>query len=161
MKIGIYPGSFDPLTEGHMGIITRVLGLCDTLIVAVAVNPAKTPFFSAAERVAMITEACRELKNIEVTSFEGLLSDFCVRKNVQVVFRGLRSSSDFDYERSMALMNRRLAPGTETVFMVADGEHHFVSSSMVREIASLGGDYSSCVPAAVRPFIRNRLAQAR
>ena len=159
MIIGIYPGTFDPLTNGHMDIIRRGLRLCDRLIIAVAVNLLKKPLFSVEERLEMISDSCKDLGNIEAVSFNGLLVDYCKENGVNFIIRGVRDSADFGYERSMALMNRRLPGALETVFMVSDGESHFLSSSMIREIAFLGGDVSAFLPSNVLPFLNRKTSQ--
>lgn len=160
MITGIYPGTFDPLTNGHMDIIRRGLRLCDRLIIAVAVNLLKKPLFSVEERLEMISDSCKDLGNIEAVSFNGLLVDYCKENGVNFIIRGVRDSADFGYERSMALMNRRLPGALETVFMVSDGESHFLSSSMIREIAFLGGDVSAFIPSNVLPFLNRKTSQA-
>jgi len=160
MITGIYPGTFDPLTNGHMDIIRRGLRLCDRLIIAVAVNLLKKPLFSVEERLEMISDSCKDLGNIEAVSFNGLLVDYCKENGVNFILRGVRDSADFGYERSMALMNRRLPGALETVFMVSDGESHFLSSSMIREIAFLGGDVSAFLPSNVLPFLNRKTNRA-
>jgi len=160
MITGIYPGTFDPLTNGHMDIIRRGLRLCDRLIIAVAVNLLKKPLFSVEERLEMISDSCKDLGNIEAVSFNGLLVDYCKDNGVNFIIRGVRDSADFGYERSMALMNRRLPGALETVFMVSDGESHFLSSSMIREIAFLGGDVSAFLPSNVLPFLNRKANRA-
>ena len=160
MITGIYPGTFDPLTNGHMDIIRRGLRLCDRLIIAVAVNLLKKPLFSVEERLEMISDSCKDLGNIEAVSFNGLLVDYCKENGVNFIIRGVRDSADFGYERSMALMNRRLPGALETVSMVSDGESHFLSSSMIREIAFLGGDVSAFLPSNVLPFLNRKTSQA-
>jgi len=160
MITGIYPGTFDPLTNGHMDIIRRGLRLCDRLIIAVAVNLLKKPLFSVEERLEMISDSCKDLGNIEAVSFNGLLVDYCKENGVNFIIRGVRDSADFGYERSMALMNRRLPGALETVFMVSDGESHFLSSSMIREIAFLGGDVTAFIPSNVLPFLNRKTSQA-
>jgi len=160
MIIGIYPGTFDPLTNGHMDIIRRGLRLCDRLIIAVAVNLLKKPLFSVEERLEMISDSCKDLGNIEAVSFNGLLVNYCKENGVNFIIRGVRDSADFGYERSMALMNRRLPGALETVFMVSDGDSHFLSSSMIREIAFLGGDVSAFLPSNVLPFLNRKTNRA-
>ena len=147
MRKGIYPGSFDPLTNGHLGIIKRAASLCDMLIVAVARNSAKKPLFTLEERLEIIKESYPGNGQIQIVSFNGLLADFCVKNGISFIFRGLRSSADFDYECSIARMNSCLAPEVQTVFLMADEEYSFVSSSIVKEVASYGGDVSSLAPA--------------
>ena len=159
MRIGLYPGTFDPLTNGHMDIIRRGLRLCDKLFVAVAVNLLKKPLFSVEERLKMISDSCKDLGNIEAVSFEGLLVDYCRQMDIDFVIRGIRNSADFEYECPMALLNRRLFSGCETVFMVSDGDSRFISSSMVREIAFLGGDAAPFLPSAVLPVLHRKISE--
>ncbi len=146
MRIGIYPGSFDPLTNGHMDIIERAVEICDKLIISVATNIAKTALFSAQERVEIINNCCKHINNLEVTSFDGLLVDYCHEKNASMIIRGLRTNMDFEYEKSIATVNRKLAPNIETVFLMTKGEYYFISSHLVKEIASFSGDLTSLVP---------------
>lgn len=146
MRIGIYPGSFDPLTNGHADIINRSKGLCDKLIIAVAKNSAKKPLFSIEERIEIINNYCQDAGNIEVVSFDGLLVDYCREQKVSFIIRGLRSTTDFEYEFTIASANSKLAPEIETVFLMTKGEHFFISSNIVREIASYKGDITPLVP---------------
>lgn len=148
MPVAIYPGSFDPLTNGHLSLIQRGLKMFDRLIVAIAVNPKKTPLFSLEERKVLIREACRD-DRVEVDSFQGLLVEYAKQRQVHVLIRGLRAVSDFEYEFQLANMNRKLAPGIETVFMMTGEDYFYISSQLVREVASLGGDVSGLVPANV------------
>jgi pantetheine-phosphate adenylyltransferase len=155
MAKAVYPGSFDPVTNGHLDVIERAAELFEEVIVAVAVNSAKTPLFSNEERVAMIEEVCQHLGNVRATTFGGLLVEFAVQQHASVVVKGLRAVSDFEYELQQALMNRMLRDGIETVFFMTTPENLFLSSSMVKEIARLGGDVSRFVP----PQVRVRLEQ--
>ncbi|HOO71180.1 MAG TPA: pantetheine-phosphate adenylyltransferase [Spirochaetota bacterium] len=155
MRIGIYPGSFDPLTNGHLDIIQRAKGLCDTLIVAVAKNSEKRPLFSVSERIEIINRYCRDFGNIEVVSFDGLLVEYCRKKNVSFIIRGLRSTTDFEYEFTIASANSKLAPEIETVFLMTKGENFFISSNIVKEIASYHGDITPLVP----QFVVERIQQ--
>jgi pantetheine-phosphate adenylyltransferase len=155
---GIYPGSFDPLTNGHLDIIIRAAALCDMLIVAVARNSAKEPLFSLEERLEILQECYPGNSSIEVVSFDGLLADFCVQNGVSFIFRGLRSSADFEYERSIALTNRCLAPGVETVFLTASAGSSYISSSIVREVALHRGDVSSFVPSSVVSRLQSKFS---
>ncbi len=157
-RVAIYPGSFDPLTLGHEDIARRSLKFVDRLIVSVAHQPTqeKTRMFSVEERVAMIREAFADEPRIDVADFNGLLVDFCRKVGANVVIRGLRAASDFEYEFQMALMNRELYPDLEMVFMTPAGEYTFLSASLVREIASLGGDVSQFVSAPVRRRLEAR-----
>ncbi|SEM14821.1 Phosphopantetheine adenylyltransferase [Stigmatella aurantiaca] len=148
MPVAIYPGSFDPLTNGHLSLIQRGLKMFDRLIVAIAVNPKKTPLFSLEERKVLIREACQD-DRVEVDSFQGLLVEYAKQRQVHVLIRGLRAVSDFEYEFQLANMNRKLAPGIETVFMMTGEDYFYISSQLVREVASLGGDVSGLVPANV------------
>jgi pantetheine-phosphate adenylyltransferase len=145
----IYPGSFDPLTNGHIDIIQRCLAIYDRVVVAVADNVRKTPLFTLAERMAIVREAVPDGR-VEVDSFRGLLVEYVQGKEAKVVVRGLRALTDFEYEFQLAHMNRRLAPGVETVFLMTGDRDFFVSSSLVKEVATLGGDVSNLVPEAVR-----------
>jgi pantetheine-phosphate adenylyltransferase len=149
MRTAIYPGSFDPLTNGHVDVVERAARLFDSVVVAVARNSAKTPLFSVDERVEQLTAALAHCENVRVTAFEGLLVAFAERTGATALIRGLRAVSDFEYEFQMALMNRRLAPDIETVFLMTDADKSFVSSSMVKEVARLGGDIRGLVPDVV------------
>jgi pantetheine-phosphate adenylyltransferase len=154
MKTAVYPGSFDPTTLGHMDIIQRAAGLFEHIIVAVSVNQGKQPLFSMEERVEMLRQECRQLSNVEVCSFDGLLSDFIDQRQAQTIVRGLRAISDFEYEFQMALMNHKLNSRAETVFLVAQPTYSYLSSSIVKEIASLGGDIGDFVSAEIAKRIR-------
>ncbi|MBC8255732.1 MAG: pantetheine-phosphate adenylyltransferase [Candidatus Marinimicrobia bacterium] len=150
MKIAIYPGSFDPITNGHVDIIERAVHIFDKVIVTVARNAEKSsPLFSPDERIALITETLSGLKNIEVDSFEGLMVDHAVKHDAVAAIRGLRALSDFEFEFKMALMNRNLNEEISTLFLMPHAKYTHVSSSMVREAASLGGNVSDYVPAHV------------
>ena len=153
-RIAIYPGTFDPMTNGHECIIARGLELFDEIIVAVALDSGKNPLFSLEERVAIIEEVFGKSKNIRVLPFSGLLVDFAVRHGARVILRGLRAVSDFDYEFQMALMNRNLQESVQTIFLMSDLRWMYISSTNVRNIASLGGDVRSLVPASVIPHLR-------
>ncbi|MDO4484029.1 MAG: pantetheine-phosphate adenylyltransferase [Clostridia bacterium] len=153
MKTAIYPGSFDPVTLGHLDIIKRGSGLFDKLIVAVLVNPGKHCAFSVAQRMEMLRTVCRDLPNVEVDSFTGLLADYVAIKGADAVLRGLRGTDDYISESRMALINRDLNPKMDTVFLVSSGEHAHISSSAVREIAAFGGDYSAYVPVEILPEV--------
>lgn len=148
--IAIYPGSFDPLTNGHIDIIERGARLFDRIIVAILMNIEKRPLFTVAERVEICREAFRKYTNVEIDTFDGLLVDYVGRKQAKVIVRGLRAISDFEYELQMALMNRRLAPAVETVFLMAKEEYSYVSSRLVKEVARLGADVRGLVPESVR-----------
>lgn len=142
----IYPGTFDPITKGHLDLIARAARLYDRIIVAVALSKGKTPLFSLDERVAMAAEVMTEFGNVEVKGFDSLLVEFAQSQSANVILRGLRAVSDFEYEFQLAGMNRRLAPDLETVFLTPAEQYEFISSSMIREIAQLNGDVSSFVP---------------
>lgn len=150
-RIAIYPGTFDPVTNGHIDIMTRALKLFDHLVVAVALNPKKGPLFSIEKRVGFIFEACKEerLENLEALPFNNLLIDFAVSQSASVIIKGLRAVSDFEYEIQMGLVNRNLNDSIETVFLIPSQEHSFLSSSFVKEIARHGGDVSKMVPPSV------------
>ena len=155
MKRAVYAGSFDPLTNGHVDLIERGLAVADELLVAVAVNTTKgSGIFSFAERVALIEEAVGSEPRVRVCQLEGLLTEFCRREGIQLMLRGLRAVSDFEKELQMANMNRQLAPDIETVFLMTDAPHFYVSSSLVREIAGLGGPIDDFVPACVARALR-------
>lgn len=155
MRIAIYAGSFDPITRGHEDLMKRSLGFVDRLIVAVARNSVKTPVFTVDERLALIKSAVDD-KRIEVHSFEGLLVDFARSVNASLLIRGLRAVSDFEYEYQMALMNRHLASGLETAFMVPSLDTTYISASLVREVARFGGDISALVHPAVARALRDK-----
>ena len=149
MKVAIYPGSFDPITNGHIDVIERAAELFGKVIVAVIRNPEKKPQFSLDERVEMLKQSLDRLKNVEVDSFDGLLVDYAKKRNANIIVRGLRAVSDFDYEFQMALTNRKMAPQIETLFFMTDYRYSYLSSSFVKQIARLGGDISELVPAPV------------
>ena len=157
-RTAIYPGSFDPLTNGHLAIIQRGLKVFDRLVVAVANNPEKKPLFTVQERRAMISEAVGNDPRVEVDSFDSLLVDYVRRKGVHNVLRGLRAVSDFEYEFQIANMNRHLLPDLETVFVMTGEDYFFVSARLVREVATFGGDVSAFVPANVLEMLRRKLA---
>lgn len=154
--IAIYPGSFDPITNGHLDLISRGSKLVDRLIVAILHNSAKQSLFSVAERMEMLEEVVRPYGNVEVTSFEGLLVDYAAARGANVILRGIRALSDYEYELQMALMNRRLNPSVETVFLLASEAHSFISSQLVKEVASLGGNVAGLVPPAVEERMKRR-----
>ena len=154
----IYPGTFDPITNGHVDVIERATGLFDHVVVAIAHNMQKTPLFSVEERKEMIVRATRHLPNVEVDSFGGLLVDYAKKRGAQAIIRGLRAVSDFEYEFQMALMNRRLAEDVVTVFLMPNEKYTYLNSSIVREVARCGGDVSAFVPAFVHSKLKERFA---
>lgn len=156
MRIGIYPGSFDPLTNGHIDIIKRSRLLCDKLIVAIANNSAKKPFFSIEERVGIIKSCCSDVKEFSVDSFNGLLVEYCKSNGVSIIFRGIRTSLDYEYEYAMSTLNMKLAPDVETVFLMSRREYSFVSSNLVKEVAGFHGDIASLVPPLVADLLREK-----
>ncbi len=159
--IAICPGSFDPVTVGHMDIITRAASIFDKVYVAVLHNPKKHPAFTEEERVELLRIATAGISNVEVETWDGLLIDYAARKGAGVIVKGLRAVSDYEYEFQMALANRKLRPEIETVFLTTSSENMFLSSSVVKQIASFGGDISSFVPAELRDVIKERLMQQR
>ncbi len=153
----IYPGSFDPVTNGHLDVIERAARIFDHVIVAVANNTSKKAFFSINERVALLKEVTKSIKNVSVETFDALVIDYARSKKINVIIRGLRMTSDFDYEFQIALTNRRLAQDIETVFLMPSEHVSFVSSSLLKEVAGLNGDISSLVPKAVVRKLKERL----
>lgn len=152
-RTAIYPGTFDPITFGHLDIMRRALSLCDRLIVAVALNPKKNPLFNSNDRVTFIKESVEGIAGIEVLPFDTLLTDFAESHKANIIIKGLRAVSDFEYELQMGLMNRNLNDNLETVFMIPSQEYSFLSSSFVKEIAKHGGDVSKMVPECVQKGI--------
>jgi len=150
----VYPGTFDPVTNGHLDLIQRSGELFDQVIVAVLKNTEKSPLFTVAERVEMLEDAIEGLKNVSVTTFEGLLVDFAQQSQATVIVRGIRAVSDYEYELQMALMNRRLAPRVETVFLMPAETYSYLSSRLVKEISQLGGSVRGLVPSAVEERLR-------
>ncbi len=158
MRVAVYPGSFDPLTNGHLDIIRRCARLFDRVMVALLENEGKSPLFTIPERIELIARCTADVPNVEVHSFSGLLVDFMRRHDATVVVRGIRAVSDYEYELQMALMNRALNPEVETIFMLPAVEYTYVSSRLIKEVFRLGGDVSGLVPAAVLESLRARLA---
>ncbi len=154
--VAVYPGSFDPVTNGHLDIIRRAAASYPKLIVAVVANPNKKPLLTVDERVALLREVCKGLPQVEVDSFEGLLVDYVRRRRASLIIKGLRIVSDFEYEFSMALLNRRLRGGVDTMFLPASLEYAYISSSSVREVFSLGGNIAEFVPLAVLRAMKQR-----
>lgn len=157
MKIAIYPGSFDPVTNGHLDIITRGAKTFDKLIVGVLVNVDKKGLFEIEERVELIKRVTADFPNVEVVSFEGLLIDFMKKKDASIILKGLRAFSDFEYEFQMALMNNKLAPEVETLFMMTSAQYSFLSSSAVKQVAKFGGCIDGLVPEIVIPDVVDRI----
>ena len=160
MRRAVCPGSFDPVTNGHIDIVSRASGLFDEVTVAVLVNKSKQSLFTVEERMDMLAEVCAEFGNVKIDSFHGLLVDFCQERDIHAIVKGLRAVSDFDYELQMAQMNSSLAP-VETVFVPTSPEYSFLASSLVKEVATWGGDVSSLVPASVLERLRTRLQERR
>ena len=158
-RLAVYPGSFDPLTNGHVDIIERGARLFDRIVLAVSVNPDKRPLFSVEERIEILREVFRSRPNVEVESFNGLLVDYAHTRGADVIVRGLRAISDFEYEMQMALMNRRLEPQIETVFMMPAETYSYLSSRLVREISQFGGSVSGLVPHSVEEQLKKKRPQ--
>ena len=154
-RIAIYPGTFDPVTKGHLDIMRRAVNLFDRLIVAVSLNPNKNPHFSQEHRVEFIKQATNELENFEVVPFNSLLTDFAKTNNASVIIKGLRAVSDFEFELQMGLMNRTLDESIETLFMIPSQEYSFLSSNLVKEISRHGGETSDLVPEGVALALKN------
>lgn len=156
-KTVICPGSFDPVTLGHLDIIKRASKMFGKVYIAVLVNSSKTPSFSIEERIELLSDAVKGLDNVEIVSFEGLLAEYCRQHSVDAIVKGLRAVSDFDYEFQMAMANKKINPELETIFLTADSDSMYLSSSMVREIGSMGGDISNFVPECVHDRIVKKL----
>lgn len=156
MHIAVYPGSFDPCTNGHLDIITRAAGMFEKVIVAVLINEKKHPSFTLEERVEMLKRVTGHIPNVEITSFSGLLAEFMRENNYSIIIKGLRAVSDFEYEFQMALTNRALYDKIETVFIPACSEYMFLSSSVVKEVAKYNGDLDALVPLELVPHIKRR-----
>lgn len=157
MSIAVYPGSFDPITNGHLDIIKRASKIFSKVIVAVLINRDKKGFFSIEERKELIEEAIRGLDNVEVVSFNGLLVDFMKEKEARIIIKGLRNSTDFEYEHQMALMNKKLNENVETLHMSTNPEYSYISSSAIRQIVSFGGEIKEFVPVNVEVAIKNKM----
>ena len=152
----VYPGSFDPITNGHLDILKRTISIFGNVTVAVLKNHKKKSLFSIEERIELICSVTKDIKEVEIVSFEGLLVDFCNIHNINVVIRGLRTTTDFDYEKVIALVNKSLRKDLETLFLTANSEHAFISSTIVKELASLGGNVSNYVPNEVVMFLKEK-----
>ncbi|MCD5411205.1 MAG: pantetheine-phosphate adenylyltransferase [Clostridiales bacterium] len=160
MKIGICPGSFDPITYGHIDIIERAANICDKVIVSVLDNDSKKALFSLEERVRLIKEVVKEFDNVEVESFNSLLIDYAREREALVIIKGLRAVSDFEYEFQMALMNRKLCPEIETIFLTTNNRYSYLSSSLVKEIAKFGGCIDKLVPMAINEAVSKRIKES-
>jgi pantetheine-phosphate adenylyltransferase len=155
-RVAIYPGSFDPLTNGHVDIITRGARLFDRILVAILRNVQKTPLFSVEERITALRDALSDIGNVDVDAFDGLLVDYARLKGAQTIVRGLRAASDFEYETQMALMNRHLQPDVDTIFMMPDERYTYVSSRLVKDVFEHGGDVKGLVPPAVEQLMKQK-----
>ena len=156
-RIAVYPGTFDPVTNGHLDLADRARKHFDRLIVAILQNEDNRPMFNVRERIELLRDATADWDNVDVDSFDGLLVDYAQRMNATVILRGIRALTDFEYEMQMAMMNRRLAPGVEAVFLLPSEEYSFVSSRLVREVVGLGGSVDDLVPAGVARALARRL----
>ena len=161
MLRAIYPGSFDPVTYGHIDIIKRASGITDELIVGVLQNKAKSPLFSVEERVTMLREVTKDLKNVKIIPFEGLLIDFAEEMNAKTIVRGLRAITDFEYELQMSQTNRKLNSDIETIFLTTSLDYSYLSSTTVKEVASFGGDISQFVPESVAEKVTEKIKERR
>ncbi len=155
MTTAIYPGSFDPVTNGHIDVLTRAAKLFDKVIIAVLTNPSKKEFLDYETKLNLIKKSVKNMSNVEVDSFNGLIVEYAKKVNAQVLVRGLRAVTDFEYEMQMAQMNKNLSPEMETLFLVSNTENTFLSSSIVKEVAMLGGDISKLVPESVNNYFNN------
>ena len=161
MKVAVYPGTFDPITLGHLDIIRRGAHLVDKLVIGVTTNPSKEPMFTVDERLAMVRREIADIGgNIEVVDFDSLLMDFAESQGATAILRGLRAVADFEYEFQMALANRQLAPDIETLFLMTSAEHLYLSSSIVKEIARLGGEISALVPPPVEARLKEKFSRS-
>jgi pantetheine-phosphate adenylyltransferase len=161
MRTAIYPGSFDPLTNGHLDVVQRAAKLFDRVVIAVAENEGKNPTFTLNERLALVKKSIAHLPNVEADAFDSLLVEYVVRQNAQVIVRGLRAVSDFEFEFQLALMNRKLDENVETIFMMPKDTYTFLSSRIVKEIARLGGDVGAFVPPHVQTALLKKLKPAK
>ncbi|MCQ4574763.1 MAG: pantetheine-phosphate adenylyltransferase [Candidatus Brocadiales bacterium] len=157
MTEAVYPGTFDPLTFGHLDLIERGSKVFDEVIVAIGVNPHKEPLFSVEERKRMLTDHTRHLKNIQVDSFDGMLVDYLQRKDINIILRGIRTLSDFEYEFRMALTNRTVRKDVETVFIMTSEKYSFLNSTLIKDAVSLGGEVSAFIPQDIEEMLKKRL----
>jgi len=160
-KIAIYPGSFDPITNGHLSIVNRALKIFDKLVVTILNNPQKKPLFTLEERVQMIEETLKGVPNLEVDTFDGLLVDYVIKKKTNVILRGLRALSDFEYEFQMALMNRKLNREVQSIFLMTDYKWFYTSSTIIKEAASLGGNVNGLVPTIVNQKLKEKFSRSK
>ncbi|MDY6879539.1 MAG: pantetheine-phosphate adenylyltransferase [Desulfatiglans sp.] len=160
-RTAIYPGTFDPITNGHLSVVKRAVKIFDRLTVAILNNPQKIPLFSIQERIEMIEYTLRKFANIEIDTFEGLLVDYAVKKNSNVILRGIRALSDFEYEFQMALMNRKLNRNVQSIFLMTDYKWFYTSSSIIKEAASVGGDVSGLVPEFVNGKLKEKYLELK
>ncbi len=161
MSKAIYPGTFDPITNGHTDLIVRATRIFDRIVVAIAANPDKNPLFTVDERISMVKQICEGMNNVEVVGFDGLLINFVEEQNAHVVLRGLRAVSDFEFEFQLASANRRLNAEIETVFLTPSENHTFTAASLVKEIAAFGGDVSSFLDPRINRILSDKLEQKR
>lgn len=155
----VYPGTFDPITRGHLDVITRSERIFSEIIILIAYHNEKNPLFTVDERKQMIVESTRDLENVRTDSYDGLLVDYAVRQDIKVIIRGLRAISDFEYEFQMALMNRKIRPSVETVFFVPHESYTYLSSGLIKQIIAVGGDVSPFVPPIVNKFLKQKFKQ--
>lgn len=157
MKTAIYPGSFDPITRGHLDVLKRAAGIFDKVIIAVLINSSKKSFLPIEDRIKLIKESCSDLDNVEVDSFDGLTIDYARQKNANILIRGLRAVSDFEYEMQLSQTNNALAPDINTVFLITKPKYNFISSSTIKEIAQMKGDISKFVPPPVAQYLNEKI----
>ncbi|MCB1141583.1 MAG: pantetheine-phosphate adenylyltransferase [Leptospiraceae bacterium] len=155
-SLAVYPGTFDPFTNGHVDIVKRSLSIFEKVIIAVAVNSKKHSLFSVEERIDLIRKVMKDEKNIEITELNGLTADYCRERGARAIIRGLRTVSDFDYEYAISILNKKLAPEIETIFFMASGEHSFISSSMVKEVARYGKNVNGYVPDIIEEALKKK-----
>ncbi|MFA7629791.1 MAG: pantetheine-phosphate adenylyltransferase [Candidatus Neomarinimicrobiota bacterium] len=160
-RTAIYPGTFDPITNGHLDIIRRAVKIFDSVVVAIADNKGKDPLFGIDERVAMVQEAVKDIPHVEVEAFHTLIIEYCQKKKALALIRGLRAVSDFEYEFQMALMNRKLDPEVESVFLMPKEKYSYLSSSLIKEIAAFGGDVACLVPEGVHHRLKRKFAEKK